>query len=95
MFKDIQISKSKARLAGEGVHLPVDNKNKNQLISKHETARLLGGEDSPLSISYINVLLARKELPKVRLSYRLVRIPKQAVLDFIAKRTVNQRGALK
>ncbi len=63
----------------------------NDLITKGETARLLGGEAEPVSEAYVNNLLARKKLPKVRLSYRLVRIPRQAVLDYIAKRTVVAR----
>jgi hypothetical protein len=63
------------------------------LISKGETAKLLGGQSEPVSISFVNQLLAKKKLPKVRLSYRVCRIPRQAVEDFIAARTTAQRGA--
>jgi hypothetical protein len=64
------------------------------LISKAEVARLLGGEGSPVSLSYVNQLLGRKKLPKVRLSYRVTRIPRQAVLDFIRSRTVDARATV-
>ncbi len=59
------------------------------LITKQETAGLMGG----VSRSYINQLLAQKKLPKIRLSYRVVRIPRQAVLDFITSRTMDSRVA--
>ena len=55
----------------------------NQLVSKAEAAAILGG----VSVSFINSLLARKKLPRVRLSYKCVRIPRQAVEDYISKRT--------
>ena len=63
-----------------------------ELISKGETAILLGGQSSPVSISFVNQLLARKKLPKVRLSYRVCRIPRQAVEDYIARNTTAQKA---
>jgi hypothetical protein len=62
------------------------------LISKGEAAKLLGGNSEPVSISFINVLLAKKKLPKVRLSYRVCRIPRAAVEDYIARNTTAQRS---
>jgi excisionase family DNA binding protein len=59
------------------------------LLTKQETGLLLGG----VSVSFINQLLAKKKLPKVRLSYRVTRIPRKAVEEFIAARTTAQRGA--
>jgi hypothetical protein len=88
MPNDIQLSKHRKKLAGERVYLPDE-----ECVSKQEAAELLGGRTKPVSISTINVMLARKVLPKIRLSYRLVRIPKRAVLDYIARRTINSQGA--
>jgi hypothetical protein len=48
------------------------------LIDRVETARQIGG-NKPVSISFVNPLLARKLLPRVRISYRLTRIPQAAV----------------
>ena len=62
-----------------------------ELITKGEAAKLLGGLGSPVSISYINQLLGRKKLPRVRLSYRVTRIPRQAVEDYITAHTFAQR----
>ena len=62
------------------------------LLSKEDTAKLLGGENSPVSLSFVNVLLAKKKLPKVRLSYRVTRIPRQAVEDYIRTHTTAQKG---
>jgi excisionase family DNA binding protein len=59
------------------------------LITKQEAADLLGG----VSLSFINQLLGKKKLPKVRLSYRVCRIPRAAVEEFIAARTTASRGA--
>ena len=59
-----------------------------KLITKKQTALLIGGEESPVSLSYINQLIARKKIPSVRLSYRVTRIPREAVEDFIAARTI-------
>ena len=42
-------------------------------------------------ISFVNQLLARKLLPRVRISYRVTRIPQAAVSDYIRSRTVNAR----
>lgn len=56
------------------------------LITKAEAARLLGG-DEPVSISFVNQLLARRKLPRVRLSYKITRLPRAAVEAFIAART--------
>jgi hypothetical protein len=44
------------------------------LIDKVETARQIGG-NRPVSISFVNQLLAKKVLPRVRISYRVTRIP--------------------
>jgi hypothetical protein len=62
------------------------------LIDKVETARLIGGESSAVSIGFVNQLLAARILPKVRISYKVCRIPRAAVEEFIRKRTVNARG---
>ena len=58
------------------------------LLSKQEVAELLGG----VSLSYVNQLLGKKRLPKVRLSYRVTRIPLAAVEEFIARNTTAQRS---
>ena len=60
---------------------------KQNLISKQEVAELLGG----VSISFVNSLLARKKLPRVRLSYKLTKIPREAVEKFIETRTEASR----
>ena len=60
----------------------------SDLIDKEETARLLGG----VSISFVNQLLGKKKLPKVRLSYRVTRIPRQAVEEYITAHTTAQRA---
>ena len=44
---------------------------------------MLGG----VSISFINSLLSRRKLPRVRLSYKLVKIPREAVDKYIVSRT--------
>jgi hypothetical protein len=58
-----------------------------ELIDKREAARLIGGS-KPVSISFIDQLLARKVLPRVKLSYKVTRIPLKAVSEYIAIRTV-------
>jgi len=58
------------------------------LITKAEAAQLLGGEGKPVSISFINQLLGRRRLQKVRLSYKVCRIPRASVEDYIRSRTV-------
>ena len=45
-----------------------------ELVDKVEAARLLGGEGKPVSISFVNQLLAQRRLQKVRLSYKVCRI---------------------
>ncbi len=60
------------------------------LIDKAEVGRMLGG----VSVSFVNQLLAKKKLPKVRLSYRVCRIPRAAVEEFIAARTTASRGTV-
>ena len=62
-----------------------------ELITKGETAALLGGQNEPVSISFVNQLLAKKKLPKVRLSYRVCRIPRAAVEDYIRSHTTAQK----
>ena len=57
--------------------------SKSNLLTKRQAAELLGG----VSISFINSLLSRRKLPRVRLSYKLVKIPRDAVERFIASRT--------
>jgi len=59
----------------------------NELITKAEAAQMLGG----VTVGYVDQLLAKRRLPKVRLSYKVCRIPRQAVADFIASRTINAR----
>jgi excisionase family DNA binding protein len=58
------------------------------LLSKSETAELLGG----VSVSFVNQLLGKKKLPKVRLSYRVCRIPRKAVEEYITAHTTEQRA---
>lgn len=58
----------------------------NDLLTKQETANLLGGS-TPVSISYVDQLLARRKLPRVKLSYKVCRIPRAAVEEFIRSRT--------
>ena len=53
------------------------------LLTKSETAEILGN----VSVSFVNSLLARRKLPRVRLSYKVTRIPRQAVEDYISSRT--------
>ena len=54
-----------------------------ELLDKRGVAALLS-----LSPRTISAMLARGELPHVRLSKRCIRFPKQAVLDAMAQRTV-------
>jgi hypothetical protein len=61
------------------------------LIDKVETARQIGG-NKPVSISFVNQLLARKLLPRVQIGYRTVRIPQDAVTEYIRSRTVNAKA---
>jgi excisionase family DNA binding protein len=56
---------------------------KSNLITKREVAEMLGG----VSVSFVNSLLSRRKLPRVRLSYKLTKIPRDAVEKFIASRT--------
>ncbi len=56
---------------------------KSNLVTKQEVAEMLGG----VSISFVNSLLSRRKLPRVRLSYKLTKIPRDAVEKFIASRT--------
>lgn len=60
------------------------------VIDKVETARQIGG-NKPVSISFVNQLLAKKVLPRVRISYRVTRIRQDAVTEYIRARTVNAR----
>ena len=60
---------------------------KTNLLSKRETAEILGG----VSISYVNSLLAKRKLPRIRLSYKMTKIPRDAVEKFIASRTETGR----
>jgi len=53
-------------------------------LTKPEVAEELGG----VSVSFVNQLLARRLLPKVRLSYRVCRIPRDAVEQYILSRTI-------
>jgi len=62
-------------------------KKQLSLLTKQETAEELGG----VSVSFVNQLLARRRLPKVRLSYRVCRIPREAVEKYIADRTLASR----
>ena len=52
---------------------------------------MIGGDESPVSTSYINQLIARKKLPTVRMSYRITRIPRESVEEFISSRLVKAR----
>jgi hypothetical protein len=65
-----------------------------ELVDKVEAARLLGGEGKPVSISFVNQLLAQRRLQKVRLSYKVCRITRASIEAFLASRTINcARGA--
>lgn len=59
-----------------------------KLIDKAETARQIGG-NKPVSIFFVNQLLAKKVLPCVRIGYRTVRTPQDAVTEYVRSRTVN------
>jgi excisionase family DNA binding protein len=61
------------------------------LLSKTEVAKILGG----VSVSYVNVLLSKKKLAKIRLSYRVTRIPRASVEEFIHNSTVESRRTKK
>jgi excisionase family DNA binding protein len=56
---------------------------KRDLVNKKEAAEMLGG----VSLSFVNSLLSRRKLPRVRLSYKVTKIPRDAVEKFIASRT--------
>jgi len=56
---------------------------RSDLLTKGQVAEMLGG----VSISFVNALLARRKLPRVRLSYKITRIPRVAVEVFIKSRT--------
>jgi hypothetical protein len=62
------------------------------LIDKAEAARLIGGS-KPVSIGFVNLLLAKKILPRVRLGHRTTRIPQAAVEAYIRSRTIEARLA--
>jgi excisionase family DNA binding protein len=53
----------------------------SDLLTKREVARFLG-----CSISFVNCLLSRRKLPKIRLSYKVVRIPRDSLEAFIRSR---------
>ena len=57
------------------------------LITKAEAAILLGGKSEPVSKALVDQLLAKKKLPKVRISYRVTRIPRAAVEEYIRRHT--------
>ena len=59
---------------------------KSNLITKREAAEYLG-----VSISFINSLLGKRKLPRVRLSYKITKIPRDAVEKFIVARTEDSR----
>lgn len=62
-----------------------------ELLDKKEAARRIGGS-RPVSISYIDWLLAKGILPRVRLSYKMTRIPSEAVDAFVRSRTIAAKG---
>ena len=55
---------------------------------------MLGG-DEPLSLGFIDKLLARRILPRVKLSYKVCRIPREAVEEYIRIRTINAIGGVR
>ena len=59
----------------------------NSLLTKREVAEELGG----VSVSFVNQLLARRLLAKVRLSYRVCRIPRESVEQYVRDRTLVSR----
>jgi len=54
-----------------------------ELLTKKEAAAELGG----VSISFVNQLIAQRRLPRVRLSYKVCRIPRAAIEEYIRSRT--------
>jgi excisionase family DNA binding protein len=52
-------------------------------LTKQEVAHRLGGT----SVRFVDELLARRILPRVKLGRKLVRIPAKAVEDYIAAHT--------
>ena len=60
-----------------------DGSGQAELLDKRGVAALLS-----LSPRTISAMLARGELPHIRLSKRCIRYPKQAVLDAMARRTI-------
>lgn len=59
------------------------------LLTKKEVAEELG-----VSVSFVNQLLARRRLPRVKVSYKVCRIPRHAVEAFIESRTTLAKEAL-
>ena len=59
---------------------------KSNLITKREAAEYLG-----VSVSFVNSLLAKRKLPRVRLGYRVTKIPLCAVEKFVESRTEASR----
>jgi excisionase family DNA binding protein len=55
---------------------------KAELLTKVQVAQILG-----VSVSFVGVLLSKRKLPRIRLSYKVTRIPRDAVEKFIAART--------
>ena len=53
------------------------------LLTKQQVAARFGG----VSLRFVDELLARRALPKVKLGRKLVRIPGQAVEDYLAAHT--------
>ena len=53
------------------------------LLTKQEVAARFGG----VSIRFVDELLARRILPKIKLGRKLVRIPSQAVENYLAAHT--------
>jgi excisionase family DNA binding protein len=52
-------------------------------LTKQQVAARFGG----VSIRFVDELLARRILPKIKLGRKLVRIPSQAVEDYLASHT--------
>ena len=53
------------------------------LLTKQQVATRFGG----VSVRFVDELLARRALPKIKLGAKLVRIPAKAVEDYLAAHT--------
>ncbi len=62
---------------------PIDDAQTPELLDKRGVAAMLS-----ISVRTVSAMLARGDLPHVRLSKRCIRFPRRAVLDAMAARTI-------